>query len=135
MNKLQTKNYIWLLETLTRLGMDMREVDTLLRCEKTLHRWNEEECNGTIQRDEKDGQCYRHYGNGTRGPFLTVKIADREAGAIRRVEKICKAHGLQYYHQGDPRGVALYIIQQGDVPQGATVESCYTNGVAVSIGW
>lgn len=133
MNRTQTERYGRLVIELTKHGLDLRDIDTLLRCSRTLTNWNTEECNGTIQRTEIDGQCYRHYGNGTRGPFLTVKIADREAGAVRRIEKICKAHGLSYYHQGDPRGCALYIIRPGDVADGQSVECCYNRGVAICI--
>lgn len=103
------------------------EIDTLRRAEMTLRRWAEEECNGTIQRDETSGQAYRHcgYGNG-RGPFLTTKIADREAGALRRIEAICKARGLYYFHQTDPRGCALYVSAE------PMTDSDYsTKGVAI----
>ena len=84
---------------------------TLRRAQLTLHRWAEEMCNGTIQRagEQCDGQPFRHYGTGTKGPFLTVKCPDREAGALRRVAEVCKAAGLHYYHQTDPRGCALYV--------------------------
>jgi hypothetical protein len=37
------------------------------------------------------------------------------------------------YHQGDPRGCALYIIRKGDVPKGEDVNAYYTNGLAVCI--
>ena len=91
--------------------MDLNTAHALRRAQLTLHRWAEEMCNGTIQRDGMDanGQPYRHYGNGTKGPFLTVKCPDRERGALARIEKVCKAADLHYYHQTDPRGCALYV--------------------------
>jgi hypothetical protein len=87
---------------------------TLRRAQLTLHRWAEEMCNGTIQRSgpDGDGQPFRHYGNDTKGPFLTVKCPDRERGALARVEAVCKATGLHYYHQTDPRGCALYVAAE-----------------------
>ena len=94
------------------MGRELNEAArTLRRAQLTLHRWAEEMCNGTIQRagEQGDGQPYRHYGTGTKGPFLTVKCPDREAGALRRVAEVCKAAGLHYYHQPDPRGCALYV--------------------------
>jgi len=36
-----------------------------------------------------------------------------------------------YYHQGDPRGVALYLVRLSDVPPGASLDSYYTRGIAV----
>ena len=94
------------------LGVKLeRAARTLRRAQLTLRNWATEECNGTIQREgsEGTGQPFRHYGNGTKGPFLTIKIADRERGALARVEKVCKEFGLHYYQQGDPRGCALYV--------------------------
>jgi hypothetical protein len=58
-------------------------------------------------------------------------VADREAGALKRLQAIFAKHPLTYYVQGDPRGAALYVIRPGDVPVGANVESCYNRGVAI----
>ncbi len=94
------------------MGRELTEhAATLRRAQMTLHRWAEEICNGTIQRDgaDGDGQPFRHYGNGTAGPFLTTRIPDRERGALARIAKICKASDLHFYHQTDPRGCALYV--------------------------
>ena len=82
---------------------------TLRRAQMTLHRWAEEECNGTIQRDETTGKPRRYwdrYNGASRG---SMPIPDREAGALRRVAQVCKEAGLHYYHQTDPRGCALYV--------------------------
>jgi hypothetical protein len=38
---------------------------------------------------------------------------------------------MQAYVQGDPRGASLYIIRQGDVPEGQDVDSYYNRGIAV----
>lgn len=133
MNKRQAERFIWLHNALSAHGVSSTEINQLMRAERTLGRWATAECNGEIQRDESTGQAYRHYGNVTSGPFLTVKIADREAGALKRVADICARHGLAFYHQGDPRGCALYIIRPGDIRDGSSVDSCYTNGIAVCI--
>ena len=53
-------------------------------------------------------------------------IADREAGALRRVRAVCAANGLHFYHQGDPRGCALYVARE------PLDGSNYTRGFAVS---
>lgn len=93
-------------------GDDIRIAHTLRRAEKVLHRWAEEECNGTIQRegDQGDGKPFRVWGQDSpSGKIYKAPTADREAGALRRIEKACKEAGLHYYHQTDPRGCALYV--------------------------
>lgn len=81
---------------------------TLRRAQMTLHRWAEEECNGTIERDEFSGIPQRRPANDYQR-LAGWPIPDREAGALRRVAEVCKAAGLHYYHQTDPRGCALYV--------------------------
>ena len=87
----------------------------LRRASLTLHRWSELECGDgndysswAIERDEATNipymVTYPHTGKTRR-----YRIADREKGALRRVEKFCKAHGFYFFHQTDPRGCALYI--------------------------
>lgn len=73
------------------------------------------------------------------GPRRRYAIADREAGALRRCAAIIAARNarnptlgvLSFYHQGDPRGCALYILRPGDVPAGEDVGCYYSRGVAV----
>jgi hypothetical protein len=102
-----------------------------------LHRWGELECgNGNnygswaIERDENgEGapfMVHHHYRHGNGKDWTSrIKIADREAGALRRVAEICKRHGLHFYHQTDPRGCALYVSNE-PLP-----DHNYTHGVAV----
>jgi hypothetical protein len=52
------------------------------------------------------------------------KIPDREKGALQRIAEICKRNGLHFYHQGDPRGCALYIAKE------PLSDVYYHNGVA-----
>lgn len=90
--------------------------NTLRRAQLTLHRWAELEC-GTgdanttwiIEREGDDQQgrpIMRRVGRNSESSW---HIPDREAGALRRVAEVCKASGLHYYHQADPRGCALYV--------------------------
>lgn len=97
---------------------------TLRRAQLTLHRWSEEMCNGTIQRDgeDGDGKPFRYWDPGQR---FKTPVPDRERGALARVEQVCKAAGLYWYHQTDPRGCALYV---GAVP--LTDQNYSTAGVA-----
>jgi len=88
----------------------------LRRAELTLHRWHEQECgidNGNggtvvISRGDEDGKPYRSI-HGRLGHICTYPVSDLEAGAIRRVEDVCKSLGLYYYVQTDPRGAALFV--------------------------
>lgn len=110
------------------LGFD--EANTLRRAQMTLQRWAEGEC-GTgndhcswvIERDEQTNIPYM-----VAYPYNSKprkhRIADREAGALRRVKTICQAHGLHFYHQTDPRGCALYVSNE-PLP-----DHNYTRGVA-----
>lgn len=119
-----------------RGGIYIDHARTLRRAQMTLHRWAEEMCNGTIQRDgpEGDGKPFRvrEYqrfsampGNvGVKHERITYPVPDREAGALRRVAEVCKAAGLHYYHQTDPRGCALYVSTE------PLTSSNYNRGVA-----
>lgn len=113
----------------TRTGtvMTMDDVNTLRRIQLTLHGWAEQECNGTIQRD--DNGCVRGYSSNPDARYIDeyYKVADRETGALKRLAKIMTQYpSLTYYHQTDPRGCALYV---GTHEQMANEQ--YTNGVAV----
>jgi hypothetical protein len=133
MNKKQAEHREWIINALGNHGVTRQESETLIRLEMTLHRWSERECgdgsNWAIERDEETGKpfnCYHGEGKSRRYP-----IADREAGALKRIAKICAAHGLSYYHQGDARGASLYIIRPGDIAEGHNVESCYNRGLCI----
>lgn len=121
-----------LLGRLAEMGISYSEAQSLRRIEMTFQRWAEHECNGWIQRDERTGKPYRHYKLSTNGPFQTVEVADREAGALKRLAKIMSKHPeLVAYHQGDCRGCMLYILRQSDIGAGERIDSVYTRGVAV----
>lgn len=102
-----------------RLGVcDTDAANTLRRAELVLHRWAELECGDgndraswSIERDEQTDKPYMctywHSGRTTR-----QRIADREAGALRRVAALCERLGLYYYQQTDPRGAALYVSRE-----------------------
>jgi hypothetical protein len=122
----ETREHMY--RALASLGLSYEECETLRRCSMTLHRWAEHECNGAIQRDEATGKPYVYSTYDGRRMYPT---ADREAGALKRAASILKAHGLELYHQGDPRGAALYVIRPGDVPKGEDVGSYYSRGIAV----
>lgn len=138
---------------LLTLGFTDFEVASLRRINSTLQRWHELECgteSGVLERDDATGKPYwvnytRRY-LGANDARLRSPVADREAGALRRLARIIKdcnsrrfdalPNGgsmgmLTTYIQTDPRGAALYILRPGDIPDGTSVESCYTRGVCV----
>jgi len=136
--KTTLRNKIELFDRLRALGFTLEEAEQLRRIEMTLHRWAELECGDgnayaswAIERDETTEKPYMvrypHDGKSYRTP-----VADREKGALKRLKAIMARHpGLTYYHQGDPRGVSLYIVRIADL-QGRSIDTNYTVGLAVA---
>lgn len=119
---------------LQRLGMGVEDAETLVRASRRLSRFAELECNGEIQRDEKTGIPY--YFSAHSGKRLG-RARDTETGALKAVEQVMKGYpGLIAYHQGDPRGAAIYVVKQEDArrwkERGVDLDSVYsTIGTAV----
>jgi hypothetical protein len=138
-------------------GIDLDDAMALRRVAMTLHRWHELECGdsndhnsfclvrgirtrlapGAHSFEHSDTgkpyiECHHHlHGRGKDYVTYTL-IADREAGALRRLARImAKYPHLTAYVQTDPRGASLYILKTTDIPEGANVDSCYNRGVAV----
>jgi len=133
---------------LQALGFTYEEAVALRRIEMTLHRWAEQECGDeqgrAIERDETTGKPFMTYDKGRDGERGRYTIADREAGALKRLAAIVKARNnrpiephwgdvtnVHAYHQGDCRGAALYLVTTAQL-NGAPVDSAYTNGTAVT---
>lgn len=113
-------------EFIGRLGIDSNTADKLRRIEMTLHRWAEAECNGEIQRDGENGDGKPRY---YYGPNMdrSYPIADREAGALKRLETIMAAYPeMVAYHQTDPRGCALYLVPKDKLGDG-DISSLYSS--------
>jgi hypothetical protein len=121
-----------LYNSLNGIGIATRDIEQLLRIERTLSRWSERECgtdNGCIERDETTGKPY--WLNST--TMHRSPIADREAGAKRKLAGIMSRYpSLVAYIQGDPRGCALYILTKEQVGE-SDIDSTYTRGIAVCI--
>ncbi len=123
---------------LSELGFRAVEIEQLLKIERTLQRWSEQECGNSnnhcswaIERDETTGKPFRVVHPNTGNSYKTP-IADREAGALKKLGKIMADHPeLVSYHQGDPRGCALYIVRRADLA-GESLDCQYTRGVAVA---
>jgi hypothetical protein len=141
--------------TLLELGFTRAEAEALRRISMTLHRWFEHECNGTIQREGKDGdgKPFWHWSENWQrgGKPEPVPVPDRETGARKRLARIIAARNVRTagadstdaaypcgtrlfvsaYIQTDPRGAALYILRPGDVPAGKDVNAYYNHGICV----
>ena len=135
MTKKQTERFIWLYDALQKYGVTTEEIHALLRCERALTRWSCRECGDgsdwAIERDETTKKPFNVYHGA--GKSRRYPIRDLEAAALKRANAICSLHELTAYHQGDPRGCALYVLRPGDVRAGQDESSCYTNGVAICV--
>ncbi len=120
---------------LMALGISYEDAVELRRIAMVLHRWHELECGdgyGAIERDEKTGKPFWTYDVGADGKRGRSLIADKETGAIKRLQAIVKRYpDLTYYIQGDPRGAPLYILRPADVPVGESIDAYYSRGIAV----
>ncbi len=119
----ETESLISSIERRTQIRLSFDDANTLRRAELTLQRWAEQECGDgnnysswAIERDEVTDIPYmvrHHYKHGLgKDSVSRTRIADREAGALRRIKAVCERNGLNYYHQTDPRGCALYVSNQ-----------------------
>jgi hypothetical protein len=137
-----------LFDRLARLGFTSGESATLRRVEMTLHRWAERECgdgsNWSIERDDTTGKPFNvWHGGGARRQYA---IADREAGALRRLSAIVAERNernpgtpnhVLAYHQRDCRGCMVYLVSIAQLTDEtgfiAPVEQYYQNGLAVCV--
>ncbi len=127
MNKRELQDWMRTCASLNALGFNDDEIESLRRIQMTLHRWSERECNGEVEVNDNGKAWDTSWTH-------RIRIANKEAGALRRLAKIMEGkQGVQAYHQGDPRGCALYIVRDSDVPAGADIGSYYSRGIAVCI--
>jgi hypothetical protein len=145
-----TKRTTNLIQRTIALGFTSDEAWQLRRISRTLSRWGELECGtdaGHIERDEATGRP-RFYNARARyvqanDPRAWSIIPDREAGALKRLHLLVAARNfrvdptgsgegrLQYFHQSDPRGCALYLVRASDIRPGEQLDSVYSRGLAV----
>ena len=109
-----------LMANLERAGIapTFDQANTLRRASLTLHRWAEAECGDSndyasysIERDETTDKPYRCVYPHSSNDVRRTPIADREKAALARIAAICADLGAYYFHQGDPRGCALYVAR------------------------
>lgn len=131
MNKRERENYLHTCTRLEKLGFSGDEIETLFRIERALARWHERECNGI---EYREGVPFEYMENRFLAPNDARhwrKVRDMGKGARARLASIMQKHPtLGAYVQGDPRGCALYVYAQTNMPE--NVEAYYSSkGVAV----
>lgn len=148
MTKQQSENRFRMIERLKQYGFTFDECESLRRIEMTLQRWSELECgNGNdrisyaIERDPETDKPFMVY-HPNIGKSYKMPVADREKGALKRLQKIIDARNgrvldgndVVAYHQGDPRGCALYILKTRDLEDGERdlpIDQYYNRGIAI----
>ena len=127
--------------SLEKIGVSYEDADKLRLIERTLHRWAELECGDgnecgswMIERDEETNKPYFVRYDHQSSKRYQTPTADREAGALKRLQKILANYPeLVYYHQSDPRGCSLYLIPKDRLSAGERLDSVYTRGVACCV--
>ncbi len=139
-----------LFQCLQNLGFTYDEAVSLRRIEMTLQRWAEQECGDSndycstgIERDETTGKPFRVVSYHNENKSRRYPIADREAGALKRLARIVDARNARVcenmggnaadvisYHQTDCRGCMVYLVKRSDLG-GAPIDQVYTRGLAV----
>lgn len=127
-----TKEHHAIATMLGRFGIGYDDAIALRRISMTLQRWSELECGddrgNAIEHDETTGKPFMTYDRGSNGERGRYPVADREAGALKRLAAIMVRYPhISCYVQTDPRGAALYIGKPEDMN-----DRTYSNGVAVT---
>ena len=121
-------------DNLRRLGFTTAEARQLRRISLTLSHWAERRCSEDIE-EREDGSAWITYHGPCVGGGRAYRIPNRCAGALRRLDAIFASRSLRlaYYHQTDPRGVALYVVPLARLrATGAEIDCCYASvGIAV----
>src|SRR3990167_3380913 len=128
-----------LAQNAARYGVGAADLATLLRAERTLRRWYERECGDSndyagfsIERDEATDLPYWCVYPHTSNTVTRTRIRDLEAGAKRRIAKVLAGYpGLVAIYQGDPRGCALSIARESDIPPGSDPLNAAHYGLAI----
>lgn len=116
-------------------GLTRYSWSVLRTCEKELHKWAEDQCNGRIQWDDETGEphLYRKDKWGTYTVKQGYPTFNREDYYLDLARKQAARYGLAIYHQTDPRGCALYVYSKDDLARSKfPIEQNY-NSVATAI--
>tara|TARA_R110000822_G_scaffold310554_1_gene444021 strand:- start:3045 stop:3479 length:435 start_codon:yes stop_codon:yes gene_type:complete len=107
------------------------QANTLRRANVVLCTWGEKMCGGgndysswCTVRDDDTGKTYVEH-HPLKGKSYRTPTPDQETAALVRVADVCKAVGLVFHHQTDPRGEAVYVGTLAAL-EGTTVEQGYS---------
>ena len=95
----------------------LETVVTLQSISRSLSRLGEGSCNGDWEYSEDDKPKCRQ--------------EKREDRLCAKAKELAESLGATFYYQTDPRGAAVYLIFPGDIREGVSVESSYSNGVCL----
>lgn len=128
-------NFQWLVK---HHGMTRYAWSVLRHCERGLHHWDMQECDGEIQWDEETNTPYR-YGKSCYGDFVEnpKPCFNRKAYLLDEARKQAERFGLKVYYQGDCRGCSLYLYTQAELDErlerseilrrpGMGISACYS---------
>jgi hypothetical protein len=135
-------------QSMLDMGFYWDEANTLRLAEMALQRWGERQCNGEVEVDD-DGKAWTVY-EGAGGRCHRNRTPNREAGALRRIKAIVDTRNARHremheaagnstfvtylaYHQTDPRGCALYLVDDTLVRKGEAIDRVYSRGFGVCI--
>jgi hypothetical protein len=113
------------------IGASFDQAHTLRRAELALQRWAKLECGDSndywsrvLVRDEETGKPFMQTQRHDSPKVHNTPIADKEKGALKRIAAVCSALNINYFHQTDPRGCALYVAKE------PLTDRNYSHGVA-----
>lgn len=119
---------------LANLGFSAEAIRQLSRISTTLHHLAERQCNGEGWGPYEPGPNGNYYPRWTDAD--EARAVKRTADLMRKAQEICDfavegQQNLLAYHQGDPRGCALYIIDRAVLGKRDPAQHYSTFGVAV----
>lgn len=81
---------------------------------------------------ELDRLAVRHC-NGYQDDASEQRDASRRVKILEKAQTIANTwpNPANVYHQGDPRGLQIYLCFPDDIPEGKSMDSYYNNGLAV----
>ena len=91
-------------------GTEIRSIlDYLHRCETTLQRINENDCNGhpRMKIEYRDGKMYRFEVEDLK---WAERDAKKEASIQKKVVELLKPYGIEVRFNGDPRGGSIRML-------------------------
>jgi len=101
---------------LNKLGLSSYAWSELKKIATSLHKIDEDCCNGYIQYDGLTKKWHRYredrYGTPT---IVSSELRYTPDILLARAQEVLSRYGLKAFHQSDPRGCSLYVYRQEDL--------------------